>query len=121
MKIVIWIIHILLSIGMLIPGIMKLITPFSEMMTQMPWVEEFSEMQVRIIALLEILGVIGLNLPYLLKKFKKLIPLASLGLSLTMAGATILHITRSEPFIFPVILMILGLLLTYFRKDLFKA
>ncbi len=70
---------------------------------------------------LEILGVIGLNLPFLLKKFKKLVPIASAGLAMTMIGAIITHIGRGENFVPPLVLLAMALFVTYSRKDLLRA
>ncbi len=54
--------------------------------------------QVRTIGALEFLGAVGLILPYLIKALPKLlVPLAAGGLALTMIGAVVTHIVRSDP------------------------
>ena len=65
MRIVTWVIQIILSIGILMVGIMKLMTPYEELAIAMPWVEDFSAIQIKIIGSLEILGALGLNLPFI--------------------------------------------------------
>ena len=122
MNIVTWIVQGLLSVPMLLSGTMKLMTPYEEAVIHPngAWMGDFSAMQITIIGTLEILGVIGLNLPFLLKKFKKLVPIAAAGLALTMAGAVITHIGRGENFIPPLVILTMALFVTYSRKELLK-
>ena len=123
MNIVTWIVQGLLSIAMLLPGIMKLMTPYEELVKDpnMAWAGDFSAMQITIIGTLEILGVIGLNLPFLLKRFKQLVPIAAAGLALTMAGAVMTHIGRGENFVPPLVLLAMALFVIYSRKDMLKG
>lgn len=116
MKIVIWIAQILLAILFALSGFMKLVTPIDELAESMAWVEDFSELQIRAIAILEILAVIGLILPMILNKFKFLVPLSALGLSITMIGALVTHLIRGESFVVNIVLFTLGLLVFYWRR-----
>jgi hypothetical protein len=59
-------------------------------------VEDFSQQTVRIIGVLEVLGAIGIVLPALSGILPSLTPLAALGLVLTMIGAALTHLRRSE-------------------------
>ena len=99
MKILFWIIQILIILAFIPAGIPKLFMPIDQMIAQgMHWMEDFSEMQIRIIGVLETLAILGLTLPYFIKALPKiLVPLAAGGLALTMAGAVITHITRQDP------------------------
>jgi len=117
MKIAIWIGQILLAVLFLLPGIMKLISPMDSMMEKMPWVEDFTELQIRVIALLEVLAAIGLILPMIIKKFKFLVPLSALGLILTMIGAIITHLGRDESIIFNVALAALAIFVFITRRN----
>jgi len=120
MKIVIWIAQILLAVLFLLPGFMKLITPLDELVQGMPWVEDFSEIQIRVIAILEVLAVIGLILPMVLNKYKFLVPLSALGLSLTMIGAMVTHLLRGESIIINIVLFALCLLVFYLRRGFLR-
>ena len=111
----------LLSLALLMSGVMKMMTPYEELAAQMPWANSFSPMMVIIIGLLEVLGVIGMNLPFLIKRYKNLVPLASGGLALTMLGAVATHITLGENFVPPLVLLLLAVYVTYSRKELFKS
>jgi hypothetical protein len=62
----------------------------------MGWVEDFSPGMVKFIGLVEILGAIGLILPAALDIVPVLVPLAALGLVLTMIGAAVVHVRRNE-------------------------
>ena len=121
MNIVTWVVQILLSFALLIPAIMKLTKPYEEFITKATWGEDFSPTQLIIIGILEALAIIGLNLPFLLKRFKKLVPISAAGLILLFGGAIKTHIGRDEPFMVPLVLMAMALFVTYSRKDLLKA
>lgn len=92
MNFVIWI----LAIVFLLSGFMKLITPKEKLVDRMSWVDDFSENQIRLIGVLEILGALGLVLPGLLGILPWLTPLAAIGLALTMVGTIITHMRRKE-------------------------
>mgnify|MGYP006266102995 CR=1 FL=1 len=125
MNFVKWTVQILLIIAFAGSGIVKLITPHQEMISDpnMAWASEFSATQVKIIAVLEILGAIGLVLPYIVKKFKFFVPLAGIGLAATMTGAAILHLTRGEftATLPNIILFTMAIFVAFWRKDLLRV
>ena len=121
MKIAKWIPQILLILMFLFAGVMKVITPYDEMLSQMPWAEDFSLTTIRIIGILEILGALGLFLPVLLKKMTVLVPVAAIALALTMVLAMIVHIGRGEPVWNNIVLLLLSVAVVWIRKDLFIA
>jgi len=123
MNIVTGVVQGLISVAMLMSGLMKSMTPYEELVKDpnMAWAGDFSAMQIMTIGILEILGVIGLNLPFLLKKFKKLVPIAGAGLALTLAGAVMTHLGRGENFVPPLVLLAMALFVTYSRKDMLKG
>lgn len=119
-KIVVAIVQGLLSLGLLMAGVMKMVTPYEELVQQMTWAESVSPSIVVLIGLLEVLGVLGMNLPFLLKKFKKLVPVAAGGLVLTMLGAVLTHVMLGENFVAALILMVMAAFVTYSRLHLLK-
>lgn len=121
-KIATWVSQGILSLIMLFFGIMKVITPYEESIKHANggWITDFSPTQITIIGILEILGVIGMNLPFLLRKFKKLVPVAATGLSLTMMGGVITHILRGKSFIIPTIILAIALFVVFGRKELLR-
>jgi uncharacterized membrane protein YphA (DoxX/SURF4 family) len=88
MNIALWIIQALLAALFLFTGGMKLITPIEEMTKQIAMPGWF----LRFIGVAEVLGAIGLILPWLLRIYPNLTPLAAAGLVIIMAGATVLTV-----------------------------
>ena len=85
MNIALWIIQALLAALFLFAGGMKLITPIEEMTKQIAMPGWF----LRFIGVAEVLGAIGLILPWLFRVRPGLTPLAAAGLSVIMIGATV--------------------------------
>ena len=87
MNIALWIVQGLLAAIFLFAGGIKLVTPMEEMMKQMPlplpgWFVLFT-------GVVEVLGAIGLILPWLLRIRPGLTPVAAAGLVIVMIGATV--------------------------------
>jgi uncharacterized membrane protein YphA (DoxX/SURF4 family) len=83
-------------------------------------VEDLSPLIIQLISVLEILGAIGLIAPMFVPKYRIFVPLAALGLALTMIVAMFLHISRGESFIPNVAFLVLNLAVVFLRKDFFK-
>lgn len=81
-----WLIQILLAFTFLNSGIMKLVTPITELQALMP--QPLPAWFVYFIGTAEITGAIGLILPMLLRIRPGLTPLAACGLLIIMVGAT---------------------------------
>ena len=84
MNIVLWLVQTLLALLFLFTGGMKLIMPIEEMTQQIPMPGLF----LRFIGVCEVLGGLGLVLPWLLGIRPGLTPLAAAGLVIIMIGAT---------------------------------
>jgi uncharacterized membrane protein YphA (DoxX/SURF4 family) len=97
MNTVIWIAQALLAFAFLVAGSLKLTQPRAALHANMPFVEDFTDQQVKGIGAVEVLGAIGLILPAALKIAPVLTPIAAVGLMLTMLGAAATHIRRGEP------------------------
>jgi len=85
MNIALWIVQGLLAALFLFAGGVKLVMPIEEMMKQMPlplpdWFVQFT-------GIVEVLGAVGLILPWLLRIRPGLTPLAAVGLVMVMIGA----------------------------------
>ena len=99
MNTVLWIVQGILAMMFLMTGMMKLRQTKEDMAGKMPWVEDFSQGQIRGIGMLEILGALGLILPMLTGILPILTPLAATGLALTMVGAFMTHLRRKDPMV----------------------
>ena len=110
MNITLWIIAGLLALAFLAAGAMKLAKSRAQLAESgMAWTEDFSDTQVKLIGLVEVLGAIGLILPAALGIAEILTPLAAAGLALTMLGATVVHARRGEKSNTPVTLVLAAL------------
>ena len=112
MNITLWIIAGLLAVAFLAAGAMKLAQPKAKLAESgMAWTEDFSDSQVKLIGLAEVLGAIGLVLPAATGIATFLTPLAAAGLAVTMAGAAITHLRRGEGSMVPINVVLGGLAL----------
>ena len=110
MNITLWIIAGLLALAFLAAGAMKLAKSRAQLAESgMAWTEDFSDTQVKLIGLVEVLGALGLILPAALGIAEILTPLAAAGLALTMLGATAVHARRGERSNIPVTLVLAAL------------
>ena len=96
MNTVLWIFQGILAGVFMMTGIMKIIRKKDELKDKMGFVEDFSQQQIRGIGVLEILGALGVVLPWATGLLPWLTPLAALGLGLTMVGAFLTHLRRKE-------------------------
>lgn len=75
----------------------------------MAWANDFTEGQIKLIGLAEVLGAIGLIAPYALGILPILTPVAAICLALLMGGAAQTHLRRKEPIVPNVVLATLAL------------
>ena len=110
MNTTLWIIAGLLALAFLAAGLMKLAQPKAKLAESgMPWTEDFSDGQVKLIGLVEVLGAIGLILPAALDIAPILTPVAAAGLAITMLAAAVVHGRRGEKSNIPVNLVLAAL------------
>lgn len=110
MLVALWIITVLLTVAFLGAGIMKLIRPRSALIDGgMPWAADFSSASIKVIALLEIIGALGLILPLATSVASVLTPVAAVALAALMLGAVVVHVRRREPVVPPVVLTLLSI------------
>ena len=91
-----WIIQGMLAVVFMMTGIMKLVQKKEAMADKMGFVEDFSQKQVIGIGVLEIMGAMGVILPWATGILPWLTPLAAVGLAMTMVGAFLTHLRRKE-------------------------
>lgn len=112
MNVVLWVVAGLLAALYLAAGGMKLATPREKLLENpnMGWTADFSDAGVKGIGAVEILGAIGLILPWALDIAPVLTPLAATGLAVIQIGAIIVHARRGETKALPmnVVLLVLA-------------
>jgi uncharacterized membrane protein YphA (DoxX/SURF4 family) len=107
-----WIVQSLLAGIFLATGLIKLTQPRLKMAAgPMAWAADVTDRQFRTVGLLEVLGAIGLILPGTLGIAPRLLPVAALGLGLTMIGAIVTHVRYGEAERLAVPIVLLGLAL----------
>src|SRR5258708_26189080 len=97
MTITLWIVQVRLALTFLTSGSIKPARPRLALDAQMPYVQDFSDGQIKGSGALEVLAAIGLVVPPLLHIATFLTPLAAVGLILLMLGAIATHLRRREP------------------------
>jgi uncharacterized membrane protein YphA (DoxX/SURF4 family) len=96
MNTAIWIAQGILAAVFLAAGLLKLTQPRAALLEKTPYVEDFTDAQVKAIGAVEVLGAIGVVLPAALKLAPILTPIAACGLALTMVVAATTLIRRGE-------------------------
>ena len=91
-----WIAQGILAAMFMMTGFMKVVQKKEAMADKMGFVEDFSQKQVTGIGVLEIMGAMGVILPWATGILPWLTPLAAVGLALTMVGAFLTHLRRKE-------------------------
>lgn len=96
MNVALWIVAGLLAAIFLMAGAMKMMKSKEDLLEKMGWVEDYDERTLKAIGLLEVLAAIGLILPAVTGIVPTLVPLAAIGIALTMVGAIAVHQKRGE-------------------------
>ncbi|MCU1346882.1 MAG: hypothetical protein JWL70_3148 [Acidimicrobiia bacterium] len=120
MDIVLWIVSGLLAAAFIFAGSNKVVRPKEKLVGSLPWSEDFSPATIKSIGAVEVLGGIGVILPWLTNIAPVLTPLAATGLALVQLLALIVHVRRHEPSAFPVN-AVLGILATFVAVFRFAA
>jgi uncharacterized membrane protein YphA (DoxX/SURF4 family) len=115
MNIALWIVQVLLALLFLFVGGMKLVLPIEEMTKQMPL--PLPDLFLRFTGIVEMLGAIGLILPWLLRIRPGLTPVAAAGLVIVMIGATVYTLAAGDiaSALMPLIVGILAAFVAYGR------
>jgi hypothetical protein len=92
LNVLLWIVQGLLALLFLFAGGMKLILPLETLTGPTPLPGLF----MRLLGMAEVLGAIGLILPWLLRIRPGLTPLAAAGLVMIMTGATVITVLGGD-------------------------
>lgn len=95
MNIALWIAQILLALIFIFAGVIKLVMPMDEMLKQMPIA--LPPAFLIFTGIVEVLGGLGVILPWLLNMRPGLTPLAAVGLVIVMIGAVVYTIAAGDP------------------------
>lgn len=121
MNIVLWIIQVLLALLFLFAGGTKLVLPIDVLKSMgSPNQVQLPGLFLRFIGLVEVLGVLGLILPGLLRIRPNLTALAAAGLVILMIGAIVISVMGEGvgAAVVPLITGLLAAFVTYGRRNL---
>jgi len=96
MNTALWIAQGIFGAMFIMAGIMKSTQPKEKLAKNMPWVNDYSPTQVKLIGLSELLGGIGLIVPWYFGILPILTPIAAAALALVMVFAAIYHFNHKE-------------------------
>ncbi|NTF52788.1 DoxX family protein [Agrobacterium rhizogenes] len=102
-------------------GVMKIMTPISELSAIMPWTGELSSGFVRVIGLIDLAGGLGLILPSLTRILPRLTVIAALCCIVLQILASGFHSYRGEFAVLPLNALLLGLVAFIFWGRSTKA
>lgn len=77
-------------------GLLKMFLPIEKIEKKVSWANDYSISKLRFFGFLEVIGALGLILPYQFGIFPVLTPMAATGLAMVMAGAGMVHLRRDE-------------------------
>lgn len=95
MHTILWVFQILIAVFMLSGTLLKFM-PIDQLSAMMPWTGQVPEYMVRILALIDLAGALGLLLPMLINYKQALTVYAALGIALLMLCAIVFHLSRHE-------------------------
>ena len=108
MTIAFWIVTGITALAFFGAGLMKTIRPVPALREAgMGWVDDFSVPSVKLIAIAEVIGALGLIVPPLTGIVPILSPIAAVCLAVIMAGAVVVHVRRKEPAVPAIVLTVL--------------
>lgn len=96
MELVILILQLTLGGIFLYFGFSKIFMSAEQIAKKVSWAYDYSERTLKAFGTLEVIGAIGLILPYHLDIFPILTPMAATGLAMMMGGSIGVHLKRDE-------------------------
>ncbi|HEY2059588.1 MAG TPA: DoxX family protein [Amycolatopsis sp.] len=98
MNIALWIVQGFLAVVYLAAGGLKVVRPRERLVAtgNLDWMKDSSDAGVKAVGLVEILGALGVVLPWLTGIAPILTPIAAVGLVVVQIGALRVHLVRNE-------------------------
>lgn len=108
MQLALWMVSGLLALAMVAAGGMKLSTPRTKLMEKMKWATTWTDTNVKLLGLSEVLGGIGIIVPHATGILPVLTPVAAACLVVLMLGAVKTHLDREESPLAATVLALMG-------------
>lgn len=119
MNVALWILQGLLALTMLGAGAFKVVTPHAELAEKMKWAVTWPPARVKLLGLAQVLGAVGLVVPWATGILPALTPVAAGCLLALMLGAIKTHVELHEPVAAPALLSALALVVALGRLGVF--
>ena len=118
LRLALWVVQVLLGVLFAGTGLWKLFTPVAELAAKIPWAGQVSSAFLVFIAVVDLLGGLGLILPAATRILPGLTWLAALGCAALQLCAIAFHVSRGEAAVTPfnVLLVALSLFVLWGRK-----
>jgi hypothetical protein len=97
MNLALWIVQGLLAVAMGMAGAFKTVTPREKLAEKMHWAKTWTDANVKLLGLAEVLGAVGLVVPGVTGILPVLVPVAAVCLAILMGGAVKTHLDLKEP------------------------
>jgi len=116
LNLLLWIAQVILAAMLLLAGVMK-VFQYERAQASWPWVKDVTKGFVTSIGIIDLLGGLGVVLPWLTGILPWLTGLAAAGVALMMILASLFHIRRGESsvILFNLVLLALALFVVYGR------
>jgi putative exporter of polyketide antibiotics len=121
MNAVLWILQGLLAFAMFGAGTFKLTTPHSRLAEKMKWAVTWPPARVKLLGLAQVVGAVGLVVPWATGIAPVLTPIAACCVLVLMLGAVKTHADRKEPVVAPVLLAALAVIIALGRSGVLGA
>jgi hypothetical protein len=96
LTIALWTVQVLLFLLFAGTGVWKLTTPIAALAAKFPWMGEVSPGFLRLTAVVDLLGGVGVLLPTVTRMKPRLTMVAALGCALFQICAIVFHVARGE-------------------------
>jgi hypothetical protein len=97
MHLTLWIVQGLVALAMVATGALKVATPRAKLSEKLAWARTWTDTNVKLLGLAEVLGGVGLIAPGLTGILPVLTPVAAICLAILMGGAVKTHVDLKEP------------------------
>ena len=116
LNLLLWIAQVILAAMLLLAGVMK-VFQYERAQASWPWVKDVTKPFVTSIGIIDLLGGLGVVLPWLTGILPWLTGLAAAGVALMMILASLFHIRRGESsvILFNLVLLALAVFVVYGR------
>jgi hypothetical protein len=104
MNTALWVVQALLALAVLGTGALKVLVPRKKLAEKMKWARTWSDGNVKLLGLAEVLGAVGLMVPWATGIAPVLTPVAALCLLVLMGGAVKTHVSLHESAVLPAVL-----------------